>query len=555
MTLKRRLYFLKRCIVITLLALFLVTLTACQREELPLAVPEGAQVGELVDLVPCIYETGNVEYAAECGTLVVPENRSDPRSRLIALPTMRINAVATDPAAPIFWLNGGPGQSNMRFSHPQDLSALIARHDFVLIGYRGADGSVVLDCPEISQALKNPPAKLLSDASLASYGAATTRCATRLQHEGVDLAAYSMTATIDDMETARAALGYERVNLLSVSYGTRLAMIYEWRYPDSLQRVIMLEVNTPGHFVWETEMIDAQLADYGQLCAADDVCHARTNDLLASMRSLSSNMPDNWAFMPIDEDKVKLNSFIMFHESIQAPGNPFPLYGPGAVDMWLAAADGDRTGLVLASMVSDVFIPSMFTWGHLLAIGSDSGEYSDPNRDYGREFNPPDSILGSPMGLLIWGMGTGWPANPSPGEFAQLQPSHVETLMEAGSVDFMTPPAGADELLPYLSQGELIRLQEMGHGNSFWNSQPAARLHMLTSFFDRGQVDASQYIYQPLDFDVGLGWPGLAKLVTAVLLFAIVALGTLVWLLVHRLRRRRASNRRPAPVSLAGQAE
>ena len=121
---------------------------------------------------------------------------------------------------------------------------------------------MVLDCPEISEALRNPPGDLLSDTALESYGAATARCVERLQAEGVDLTGYTMTETIDDMEAAREALGYERINLLGTSYGTRLAMIYGWLYPDSLHRVIMLEVNTPGHFVWEPEILDAQIEDY-----------------------------------------------------------------------------------------------------------------------------------------------------------------------------------------------------------------------------------------------------------------------------------------------------
>ena len=39
----------------------------------------------------------------------------------------------------------------MRFSH---LNGLIDNHDIVMVGYRGVDGSVVLDCPEVAEALK-----------------------------------------------------------------------------------------------------------------------------------------------------------------------------------------------------------------------------------------------------------------------------------------------------------------------------------------------------------------------------------------------------------------
>jgi hypothetical protein len=79
-----------------------LALTACfgSSEEVPITVPAGAQAGDLVGLAACTYKAGDVEYAADCGTLVVPENRNDPDSRLIALPIIRIRAKDDNPAEP-----------------------------------------------------------------------------------------------------------------------------------------------------------------------------------------------------------------------------------------------------------------------------------------------------------------------------------------------------------------------------------------------------------------------------------------------------------------------
>ena len=41
------------------------------------SVPAGAKAGQLT-LHPCHYGTEQGSYAADCGTLVVPENRHDP---------------------------------------------------------------------------------------------------------------------------------------------------------------------------------------------------------------------------------------------------------------------------------------------------------------------------------------------------------------------------------------------------------------------------------------------------------------------------------------------
>src|ERR1017187_10069903 len=65
------------------------------------SVPAGAHAGQLT-LKSCNYTTENGTSAADCGTLVVPENRHDPHSRLIALPVIVIRAHSAHPGDPIF---------------------------------------------------------------------------------------------------------------------------------------------------------------------------------------------------------------------------------------------------------------------------------------------------------------------------------------------------------------------------------------------------------------------------------------------------------------------
>src|SRR5918994_3079378 len=112
----------------------------------PVVVPDGASAGDLI-LEPCEYAGEDGSYAADCGTLVVPETRADPESRLIALPVTRIRATSDDPKEPVFFLTGGPGQSNMGWF--QFANRYVGGRGFVLFGYPGLDGSVRLDCPEV----------------------------------------------------------------------------------------------------------------------------------------------------------------------------------------------------------------------------------------------------------------------------------------------------------------------------------------------------------------------------------------------------------------------
>jgi pimeloyl-ACP methyl ester carboxylesterase len=260
--------------VIALLALALGYIST--QDKTTTAVPAGAKAGALT-LTPCTYETEAGALPADCGTLVVPENRRVTGSRLIALPVTRVRATGGKPTEPVFRLVGGPGQSNMTF---KEASRLTERHDVVLVGYRGIDGSERLQCPEVTSALQHS-ADLAGAETLRRMSQAFTGCSRRLTAHGVDLKGYSLPQRVDDLEAARTALGYQRINLISSSAGTRTAMIYAWRYPTSLHRSAMIAVNPPGHFLWDPAITDKQLAHYAELCRADSGCAARTDDLTA----------------------------------------------------------------------------------------------------------------------------------------------------------------------------------------------------------------------------------------------------------------------------------
>jgi pimeloyl-ACP methyl ester carboxylesterase len=520
-------------VIVTLLSLALV---ACLGpKETPITVPSGAQAGDLVDLQPCTYEADGVEYAADCGTLVVPENRNDPGARLIALPVTRVRATGSDPAEPIFRLGGGPGQSNMGFSH---LERLIERHDVVLVGYRGVDSSPVLQCPEFIQAAKGVGDNLLSEPSIAHMGEAFTRCAVRLQAEGADLDGYTILEQIEDLEAARAGLGYERINLLSESSGTRVAMIYAWIYPDSLYRSAMISVNPPGRMAWEPDVLDWQISYDAGLCARDAECSARTDDLAETVRNVAHNMPGRWLFLPIDPGRVRFftHFFLWYREGLT--GRDAAL----VYDTYLAAEQGDPSGLAMLSLMYDLVNPAtVMAWGQSAAVVMSTD--FDLARNYFYEMNPPGSILGAPQSELAWSplYFSDWPATLIPAEYRQVQASEVETLLVSGSVDGTTPARYAtEELLPSLSNGQQVILSEFGHVGDVWSLQPEATKHLLTAFYDTGVADDSLYTYQPMSFDAGLGFPGMAKLVLAAIVLLFAGVVALIWIIVRRVRRRRA---------------
>ena len=498
-------------------------LTACSRDKPGSTVPEGAKAGDMT-LEPCAFVTASGRYKADGGTLIVPESRDKAASRLIALPVMRVRAIVDKPAEPIFYLAGGPGQSNMSFKPPRDL---LANHDVVLVGYRGVDGSIVLDCPEVKQAVEGVGNDLLGPPSLTNLGRAFRQCAARLQAEGIDLNAYTMLDVVRDLEAARVALGYGRVNLLSESYGTRIAQIYAYQHPNNIYRSAMIGVNPPGRFVWEPDTIDRQVEYYARLCAQDPGCSARTSDLARTMRNVAHNMPRRWLFLPIDAGKVKVTTFALLFSRTTAAL---------VFDAYIAAEQGDSSGLALMSLAYDFVFPSMFVWGDLAAKAA-SADY-DRTRDYAAEMEPPGSILGAPFSKLLWSSAA-WPTAPIPEEFRKAQHSDVETLLVSGSVDFSTPAEYAThELLPQLTKGKQVILAEMGHTQDLWTVRRPATIRLLTSFYDTGLADDSFFTYAPMEFHVSWGFPKLARIALASVLLIVAGVIGLVWFIIRRIRRR-----------------
>jgi pimeloyl-ACP methyl ester carboxylesterase len=491
----------------------------------PVSVPAGAVAGDLI-LDPCTYSTEDGSYAADCGTLAVPENRDDPQSRLIAVPVIRIRAQTDHPAEPVFRLQGGPGKTNMDFTMA---SRFAGERDVVLVGYRGIDSSVRLDCPEVESALKHST-DFLSEKSLLAYADGFRACAARLTDEGVDLAGYSFPQRVDDLEAARVALGYDRIDVLSESAGTRTAMIYAWRYPDSVHRSVMIGVNPPGHFVWDTKTNDEQIERYSKLCSQDESCSGRTEDLAATIRG--TEIPDDWFFLPIAQGTTRVGSFYSLAETTSENA---PLSAPMEIDSWLAASDGDASGLWLTSLIADAFFPGEFVWGEYASAARLDAQQA---RDYfsagGRK-----SDLAYAATAFGWGEGRmvdAWPVTPDDDAYSEVRTSNVETLLVGGQLDLATPPQWATrDLLPHLPNGRQVVLPGFGHSTSFWLDQQDAGTRLVNTFLDTGQVDDSLYEPQRVDFTPEVTQPSLAKGIGGGMVgLALLTVLSLVWMAARR---------------------
>jgi pimeloyl-ACP methyl ester carboxylesterase len=511
-----------RIFTLTLVAVAIAGIAAfgLVRGDDPPKVPKDARAGQL-SLKPCTYTTEAGPRAADCGTMVVRENRRDPQSQLIAIPVTRIKARSAHPAEPIFRLEGGPGITNMKFPMA---SRFADDHDVVLVGYRGVDSSTRLDCPEVVSA-RLAARDMLSEGAMRASATALRDCADRLTAEGHDLDGYTIPQRVDDLEDARRLLHYGKVNLFSESAGTRAAQIYSWRYPASIHRSVQLAVNAPGRFLYRPEVTDTQLEG---LCGGD--CPTRLGEV-----------PKRWGPFPIEPGNVRTVSFFGLMESSSAAA---PLTAPMTLDSWRAAADGDASGLWFQSVMGRLVFPRVQVWGeHAATARLDAAAakryFAAPTRDR--------SGVGDALNRFGWADGRlidAWPSTPDDNAYATPRTSRIETLLISGEVDGATPAVNATkDVLPHLPNGHQVILKGFGHTTDFWNNQEPAGAHLVNTFLATGTVDDSRFVEQKIDLTPDTTQTGTAKkLAGAMIGLALIAALSLA-LAAFRVRRNRQLGR------------
>lgn len=428
-----------------------------------------ALAADLSNFAPCHEERlpERLAETAQCATITVPEDKTAPDGRQLVLPVLKIPA-AEGPGVPVFVLNGGPGDPNV--DGIRQLGAVEAGHDVLYVGYRGADGSMVLECPEVDAALADVPA-MLSRATLARFSGAAKTCAKRLQDSGINLSNYTILDVVDDLEAVRAAAGYDKVNLISISYGTRVAQFYARVHPERIFRSIMIGANPPGHFIFSAYVNDKVLARHSELCAADPVCAARTPDL----RRTILNALDSGG--KIDDGRSRAGLFFALYNR-----DVFQTYAKAAI----AAENGDWSGLEeLGKVVPDALRQTV--WGDILSKGViDSYRYAG----LAPTFGATDESMGSPMDMVYGAFATAWPMPPLPAEFHRPALDMTETLIVNGDLDVATPALFAEaDLMPYLPNGQLLPVKDYGHDDI--RRQIGAFDRIFATYLATGAVDGA----------------------------------------------------------------
>jgi pimeloyl-ACP methyl ester carboxylesterase len=248
---------------------------------------DGRKPEPAIALAPCQLGAGGSpsRFAARCGVLPVPEDRSNPERRTIPLRVAVVPAMSRNPAAdPLVFFTGGPGQAATE-TYPQLAPAFrrINRdRDVVLVDQRGTGGSNALRCPE-------EDVKDLSLLDESAIGPWVSRC---LEALAGDPRFYTTSIAMRDLDEVRAALGYDQVNLYGLSYGTRAALTYLRMYPERVRSVILDGVAPPTEVLGVDVAADAERAIDLVIarCSLDEECREAFPDLAGDLDSVMKRL-------------------------------------------------------------------------------------------------------------------------------------------------------------------------------------------------------------------------------------------------------------------------
>ena len=371
------------------------------------------------------------------GTYRVFENRESRTGREIRLKIAVLHANGSDRQPdPIFFLAGGPGQGAADASAAFVKSPLRRDRDIVLVNQRGTGGDNLLqfkvfeDGQNIQQFI-DP-----------MFGLEQVRKARDALATKADLRMYSTPIAMDDLNEVRTALGYEKVNLIGGSYGTRAALVYIRRHPNTVRTATLMGV-APIPFtnpLFQAESAQRAIDLIFKEIESSETYSKHLPDLRANFWNLLERLEKQPAKVNVTIDGRK-QSVLVTRESL-ANAIRFQMYYMDTSRKLPAllshAVHGEMTPLIESSIKRNRTIGQMLAMGMLLSVTA--------AEDLARI--DPDSIEKLTKGTFLGDgrvrrqieAGKIWPKSNLPDGFGKPVQSDVPTLIFSGSLDPVTPP-------------------------------------------------------------------------------------------------------------------
>ena len=445
--------------------------------------------------------------SADCGELTVPENSAQPNGRQLHLAFARVPAISRRKHPdPLFVLAGGPGMAATTFyATVAPVFGRIHRdRDIILLDQRGTGGSNPLNCPGGDETDYRA-----TDNDIA---AEARSCLEKLSAKA-DVAQYTTSVAVNDLERLRQVLGYEHINMYGVSYGTRVAQQYLRRFPDHTRALILDGVVPPELTLGAGMALDAEHALDRILarCALETDCRNRFGDPTQDYHDLWQSLQAHGVPVIVANPTTGESThceFTRFHLATVLRLSIYSTEQTALLPLLLHEAHESKDYSRLASQ----FLLLTHAYTDAVAVGmnntvactEDIAFYDAKTTDRSKLEN---TFLGTAQldGLLA--ICKIWPRGPIDADFHAPVHSAVPVLLLSGSDDPITPPAYADQARRGLTDSLHIVLKDFGHG------QLAAPCmdRVMEQFINRASVKGLDTSCtrndQPMPFFISLNGP------------------------------------------------
>ena len=437
---------------------------------------------------------------SEFGTLLVPENRSNPESNLIEVAFVRFKSTARNPGPPIVYLAGGPGGSGIATAIGTRFPLFMALReiaDVIAFDQRGTNRSKPnLSCYDrLAMPLDVAPSRATA---LAALKAASQNCAGYWREvQRVDLNGYNTNESADDLEDLRKALGVNQISLWSISYGTHLAFATIRRHPESIHRAILAGIEGPDHTYKLPSNIQKHLEDLAAVIKADPQIGKEIPDFLGLMKSVFDRLdaqPESVEIVdPRTKQKVKVivNKFVMQFIVANNIGTTVTERFPA---LFYRASKGDFTNPAQVWLNQS---RSQLNGAMAYMMDCASGQTAARRERIQKEAK--GTLLEDLFNFPFPDICDEWKAPDLGDAFRSPLKSDVPVLFISGTLDARTPVSNAEEYLTGFKNGTHMIIDGAVHSDPLFLSSPKIKDGMME--FLRGQpVTMTKISIGPMKF-------------------------------------------------------
>jgi pimeloyl-ACP methyl ester carboxylesterase len=460
-----------------------ISVAACLLGLPRLAASQDAIAARLLELHPCAAPPN--DGPAQCGTYQVFEDRVAKTGRKLALRMVVLPALGPKRAADaVFYLAGGPGgaaTASVGAAKFAFLAPLRADHDIVFVDQRGTGHSNPLDC-DLGDDANNLDVYFGKLMPLPLVRACRAKLAPK-----ANLKLYTTSIAMDDLDEVRAALGYERIDLVAVSYGTIAAQVYVRQHGDHVRAAFLAGVATPGikQPLLFARAAQAALDSMYVDCAAELACRAAFPNIKSEFAAVlarfdhgpitvSMRDPSTGATLPV---KLERENYVerlrlMLYTTSTARLVPIVVHRAFGGDFmpFEQIARGYNLGATLSR-------------GMYMTVTCSEGVPFISDRE--RDDETRGTFVGDTRIQRHQAACDEWPRGDVAAAFIEPLRTNVPILMFSGGVDGSTPPWLGKDALKFLAHGRQINARYYGHQldhRCVWD--------VLHQFIETASVDA-----------------------------------------------------------------